>query len=124
MIENPFKNIIEENLISSKTEGDEIYVNEDEQLAIDNDDFFAGLSRLSVCGSPSRSRSSSNEKHQICLSKSPPSSSSKKQLIPEKRSARQPFVINPRRVTMSFGEGGVRKCKLTILSCVCESVVC
>mmetsp|Transcript_24437 Transcript_24437/g.41392 ORF Transcript_24437/g.41392 Transcript_24437/m.41392 type:complete len:503 (+) Transcript_24437:199-1707(+) len=113
VIENPFKNIIEENIPVGEV--DKEGENENgEELDVDDDDYFAGLSRLSVCGSPCRSRSSSSEKHPMFspsttrpLMRSPPSGMKKS--MPDKKSGRQPFVINPRRVTMSFGEGGMRK---------------
>jgi hypothetical protein len=131
-IENPFKNIIEENIPPPEDEG------HNEQNDIDNDDFFAGLSRLSVCGSPSRSRTSSHEKHQLFSSPSAsklgisgsPQSEVKKN-VSDKRPTRQKFVLNPRRVTMSFGEGGMRKrmfklllrvAYMSVIMCFCVMV--
>jgi len=54
-IENPFKDIIEDN---NNPEGN---MADDEVQIDENDDFVAELSRLSICGSPSRSRTTSNE---------------------------------------------------------------
>lgn len=53
-IDNPFKSIIEENI------PDENVVNEELQID-ENDDFFAELSRLSICGSPTRTRTTSQD---------------------------------------------------------------
>lgn len=116
-IENPFKHIIEDNIPEDdlEDEGGE----GEEELQIDEDDYFAGLSRLSVCGSPSRSRSTSNENQAIFS----PGSTSKilggggKSSHHVEKKARQPFVINPRRVTLSFtSENGMRKSKCHAVS--------